>query len=621
MKDNIMISLTTIPSRINNIKPVIDSLCNQLIEPTFIYINIPKKYNRFGECPEIPLFLKENSKVKINYLDIDYGPGTKFIGSLINKEIMDDDIIIITDDDTIKEKYWLCGLLLYYKYNGIIAYEEKNLGKMIVWGYIGYAFKKKIFDLNDMLNFYNQVKDDCMLVDDHWLTAYIHYKKINIKTVSIDNSNLINSGIVKSNDSLVNIKGSNSRFNVSEKCRNTIKNKYNTEFPFWCCIGCCKRGIRKQYDTTHVIESFSNTESVYSKVILLIIINILMYCKLTCKKKYGIIFIISFFIIYNMMCKPVEKFNNDIVNTSTNSLDTNRLETTNLETNPLETNRLKKNHLETTNLEKHKLEKHNIETHNLETNNLETNRLEKHRLESKILNTSCLEKSHLESEVIPKTLIQTHYDKSKIPQKVYNNIKKFAPEYKHIVWDDNECEEFMNKYFNPNILLTFRQLKGAHKADLFRYCYLYKYGGVYLDIKTELIKPLKDVFPNNYTYSVLSIMKDTIFQGIIATLPGNPIFLKLIYFMVIIVERKMKFTYLIFTKDFFYKIRQYCDKQPQPGLNIGKNGFNYYLYIEKCSNNPNHCNDGLDRYGKCCHIYDKNNNIPIIKNRYADFPW
>ena len=53
-------------------------------------------------------------------------------------------------------------------------------------------------------------------------------------------------------------------------------------------------------------------------------------------------------------------------------------------------------------------------------------------------------------------------------------------------------------------------------------------GGIYLDIKTELIKPLNEIFNKNYTYSVLSIVRDTIYQGVIATPPGNPIFLKLI---------------------------------------------------------------------------------------------
>ena len=68
-----------------------------------------------------------------------------------------------------------------------------------------------------------------------------------------------------------------------------------------------------------------------------------------------------------------------------------------------------------------------------------------------------------------------------------------------------------------------------------------------LDIKTELIRPVSEVFPENYTYSVLSIINNSIYQGIIATPPRNPLFLKLIYFMVKLVEKRDKFPYIIFT--------------------------------------------------------------------------
>lgn len=551
MKDKIIISLTTIPSRINFIEPVIDSLCKQVLKPNLIYINIPKKYNRFGKCPEIPTFLKMNKKVIINYLDTDYGPGTKFIGTLSNNEIKDNDIIVITDDDTIKERHWLSGLLIYYKYDSIIAYEEKNLGKGVVWGYLGYAFRKGIFNLNKMLEFYKKVKDKCILVDDHWLTAYCHYMKHKIHTVSIKRSYFVNSGSISGEESLVNLEGKDSRWYVSENCRKHIKDTFNLEFPFWCCMGCCKKGVRKTIFEENSLEKFANTKN--NKYVILVLIAIVIsiyYCSNNLinfdKKKYVIIAIMTSFLIFTLFYKNVENFGL----------------TTSSDYQPNESDLI---------------------------------------------------------PPIPKILIQTYYDKRKIPKKVYDNLKKYAPDYKHIIYDDNECEEFFKKYFNPNILLTFRKLKGAHKADLFRYCYLYKFGGVYLDIKTELIKPLKEIFPNNYTYSVLSINQNTIYQGIIATPPGNPLFLKLIYFMVKLVEKRTKFPYIIFTIDFFHKIYDYCDKKPEAGLNIGKKGFNYYLYVEKCSKNKNKCYDGLDRYGLCCFVYD--GKTKMIKSRYSDFPW
>ena len=535
MKDKIIISLTTIPSRINNIEPVLKSLLNQYLEPSYIYLNIPKNYNRFNEPIVIPDFIQKYDKVKVNYIENDYGPATKFIGTLESNSIDPDDIIVITDDDIVKERHWLSGLLLYFKSNSVITYEEKNLGKGIVWGYLGYGFRKGLIDLTDLKKFYDNVKEKCFLVDDHWLTAYITSKKFPVITVSIKNNKEINKQSIDSKDSLVNLEGNEERWHVSEHCRKHIKDKLNIEFPFWCCMGCCKKGVRKK-----IFEGFSNNNksSKFYILILLTIIFILFYFKEKTIKIYSIIVVLILTLLYSFAYRnKVENFDN----------------------------------------------------------------------------------KYKEISGIPKVIIQTYYQKNKIPNKVYENIKKFAPEYEHIIYDDPECEDFLSKNFNPIILSTFKELKGAHKADLFRYCYLYKNGGIYLDIKTELIKPVSELFPNNYTYTVMSIIKNSIYQGIIATPPNNPIFLKLIFFMVKIVNRKKDFPYIIFTVDFFHKIYDYCGKKPQLGLNIGKNGFDYYLFQEKCNKDKNNCSDGLDRYGLCCYICD--NDKKLIKSRYADFPW
>ena len=139
--------------------------------------------------------------------------------------------------------------------------------------------------------------------------------------------------------------------------------------------------------------------------------------------------------------------------------------------------------------------------------------------------------------VIPKVIIQTYYDKSKIPDKVYKNIRKYAPDYKHIVYDDNDCINFLalfdktyTKISKLNVVDKFKSFqKGAHKADLFRYCYLYHYGGIYIDIKTELIKPIDELFiDNNTLYTVIARNKKSIYQGVIGVYPQNPMIGELI---------------------------------------------------------------------------------------------
>ena len=43
---------------------------------------------------------------------------------------------------------------------------------------------------------------------------------------------------------------------------------------------------------------------------------------------------------------------------------------------------------------------------------------------------------------IPKILFTTYYKKSKIPQKVFDNIKKYSNNYTHIIFDDQQGYDF-----------------------------------------------------------------------------------------------------------------------------------------------------------------------------------
>jgi Glycosyltransferase sugar-binding region containing DXD motif len=156
---------------------------------------------------------------------------------------------------------------------------------------------------------------------------------------------------------------------------------------------------------------------------------------------------------------------------------------------------------------------------------------------------------------IPRVIYQTYNYKHLIPKKVDENLLKYAPEYERVIFDDSECLAFLEKHFHPYVAESFRYLKGAHKADLFRYALLYLRGGVYLDIKTELLMPLDEIFPatrknstsnNPLTYTCIC-WDDTghssascIYQGIIATPRGNPVFLRAVQ-KILNVDKPVKF--------------------------------------------------------------------------------
>ena len=96
---------------------------------------------------------------------------------------------------------------------------------------------------------------------------------------------------------------------------------------------------------------------------------------------------------------------------------------------------------------------------------------------------------------IPLVIYQTYNWKDRIPAKVEANMLKFAPQYKRSIYNDSECAEFIKTHFHSSVLQTYVHLKGAHRADLFRYAILYINGGVYMDIKTELLTPLIAIIP------------------------------------------------------------------------------------------------------------------------------
>ena len=235
-----------------------------------------------------------------------------------------------------------------------------------------------------------------------------------------------------------------------------------------------------------------------------------------------------------------------------------------------------------------------------------------------------------------KNLFMCYNDKSKIPQKVYDNANKYAPDYELLIYDDNEIIQFFKDHYSDSerYINLFNKLQGAHKADLWRYCVLYHYGGVYLDVKTELIKPLNEIFvDDNKLYTVLSILDETIYQGVIYSPPNNSIFLDLIEYMFNIGD---KFDYLDFTRDFYNKLKDYCGDM-KVGLNKNKkNNIDIYLFTEGCSNTIDNTNimksnlwnidqnkinkkncSSLDKSGRCCYVYNKDN--PIIKTRFDDF--
>ena len=89
------------------------------------------------------------------------------------------------------------------------------------------------------------------------------------------------------------------------------------------------------------------------------------------------------------------------------------------------------------------------------------------------------------NSIIPLNLYMCWGNKNLPPlmQENYNLMVKNNPEFKHYLYDDDDCRNFIKNSFPIQVLNAFDSLvPGAYKADLWRYCILYINGGIYFKL-------------------------------------------------------------------------------------------------------------------------------------------
>jgi len=130
---------------------------------------------------------------------------------------------------------------------------------------------------------------------------------------------------------------------------------------------------------------------------------------------------------------------------------------------------------------------------------------------------------------IPANIFQTWHTK-KLPPRMYQAIKYIKinnPGFKHFLFDDNDCREFIKNNFDTSVLNAYDKLiPGAYKADLWRYCILYKMGGIYMDIKYIPINNFKLINLLEQEYWVLDNGGGGIYNALMVCKPNNEILLK-----------------------------------------------------------------------------------------------
>jgi len=178
MPDPIVVSITTLPSRIGQIRPCLESLLAGDVTPDKIYLPLPG-FSRREQCAYvIPGFLKDSdfcgSIIEVVPAEHDWGPGTKVMGAL--RKLSQDGYLVIADDDVRYRPGFLAGLLQAQRgdHRSSFSYHTYRTGGLVVGqGCDGFSFYAP--NLAGIEDFYYKHIDgtDLFYHDDLWISFYL----------------------------------------------------------------------------------------------------------------------------------------------------------------------------------------------------------------------------------------------------------------------------------------------------------------------------------------------------------------------------------------------------------------------------------------------------------------
>lgn len=197
----VVISLTTIPSRIKYLEYTIKSLLNQKYRVDEIYLWLPDKTMK-GKKYDIPEKLMNLKNLNIKICNHDYGPATKLIYTLLEEEL--DTKIIVVDDDMIyrynlvdklvnmSQKYpdaaiATVGLYMnskndHAKVSDILNVKSKKVDRVL--GTTGFLVKPKFFHDGKLVEGdcfdYSKAPKEAIWVDDIWFSGHLAKRGVDI---------------------------------------------------------------------------------------------------------------------------------------------------------------------------------------------------------------------------------------------------------------------------------------------------------------------------------------------------------------------------------------------------------------------------------------------------------
>src|SRR5213080_492487 len=192
----IIASLSTVPDRINNLRPTIRSLLKQTRPPDEIVLAIPEFSVREQRPYVVPKYIFQLPRVRVLRCREDYGPATKFIGAIQDELAAgrENSLIMVVDDDRLYPRDALETYLYYSEQlpNAALCFRGAAMPSTLDWddakmiygkdlreplpvavitGCGSYLVRPRFFDQS--LWDYSGAPSVAFYIDDIWISAWL----------------------------------------------------------------------------------------------------------------------------------------------------------------------------------------------------------------------------------------------------------------------------------------------------------------------------------------------------------------------------------------------------------------------------------------------------------------
>ncbi len=197
----VIASLTTVPGRINNLRPTIRSLLKQTRPPDEIVLAIPEFSIREQRPYVVPEYLLRLPRLRVLHCHKDWGPATKFI-PIVREELAagrGDTLIMVVDDDRVYPRDALGTYLHYHAQllEAALCFRGAAMPRTLDWrdarmirarelrqpepaavmtGCGSYLIQPRFFD--ESLWDYSKAPQAAFFMDDIWISGCLSCRKV-----------------------------------------------------------------------------------------------------------------------------------------------------------------------------------------------------------------------------------------------------------------------------------------------------------------------------------------------------------------------------------------------------------------------------------------------------------